>query len=105
MPTFLHVENFQPPATEHPTEEALSVAWTGAALADAIDKDVIARPATNTDAAFMAISQISGTALAIPERERMRLSKKGNWKFVLARKGATCTKRENSQIRTLSNSN
>jgi hypothetical protein len=85
---FLHVdENDHPAATEHPTQAALPdleldaqppaqlpVALTGAALAGAIDKVATARPVTNSDAAFMATSQIAGTALAIEEGGSFRQS-------------------------------
>ena len=70
MPTFLHVDdNAGQPDPEHPIQGALPdlkldgqpptqppAAFAGAALAGAIDMAAIARPATKSDDAFMAIS-------------------------------------------------
>lgn len=70
MPTFLHVrDNAGQPDTEHPIQGALPdlkldaqppaqlpVALTGAAFAGAVDKMAIARPATKSNEAFIAVS-------------------------------------------------
>jgi len=74
--TFLHGvdEKFQPAAKEHPTHGALPVAWTGAALAGAIDEIAIAKPATKSNEAFKAMSsQKLGQEMPNPERKITRL--------------------------------
>jgi hypothetical protein len=79
---FLHGvdEGVQPPAQEHPTQGGLPdlgldaqppaqlrVAWTGAALAGAIDEMAITKPATKSNEAFMAMSsQKLGREMLIP---------------------------------------
>jgi len=70
LPTFLHDDKFQPPAQEHPTLGALPVAaWTGAAAAGAIDEMAIAKPATKSNEAFIAMSsQELGREMAVPQR-------------------------------------
>ena len=86
---FLHVGENVPADPEHPTQGAVALrklvgtAFAGcAAFAGAIEKVATARPATNRDEAFMAISQIFGTVPAILEREPMPRFKKGHWKFL-----------------------
>lgn len=62
---FLHVGENVPAEPEHPTQGAAALrklvgtAFAGcAAFAGAVDKVATARPATNSEAAFMAISQL-----------------------------------------------
>jgi hypothetical protein len=81
---FLHVGENVPAEPEHPTQGAVSrlklvgMAVAGcAAFAGAIDKVATARPAMHSDEAFMAISQLSGIAPAIPEQKRMPRFKTG----------------------------
>jgi hypothetical protein len=82
---FLHVdEKFQPAAIEHPTQGALPdlklvvvapvVTRVASALAGAIDKIAIAKPATKSNEAFIAMSsQKLGREMPIPEGKIARL--------------------------------
>jgi hypothetical protein len=70
---FLHVDENVPAEPEHPIQGAVPLrklvgtAFAGcAAFAGAIDKVATARPAINSEAVFMAISQICGAAPAAP---------------------------------------
>jgi hypothetical protein len=76
---FLHVDENVPAEPEHPTQGAAALrklvgtAFAGcAAFAGAIDKIATARPATNSEAAFMAISSLIIPGQQIPSRSVMR---------------------------------
>ena len=76
MAKFLHVgEKRQPAAQEHPTRQgAAGAGLAGAALAAAIDEIAIAKPATKSNEAFIAMSsQKLGREMPIPERKISRL--------------------------------
>ena len=86
---FLHVGEYVPAEPEHPTQGAaglrklVGAAFAGcAAFAGTTEKVATARPATNRDEAFMAISHISGQHLPSRSESLCLTSKSGHWKFL-----------------------
>ena len=91
---FLHVGENVPAEPEHPTQGAVALrklvgtAFAGcAAFAGAIDKIATARPATNSEAAFMAISQLFRDGARRPGARAYARSKKGPLEILPVVKG------------------
>jgi hypothetical protein len=95
---FLHVDENVPAEPEHPTQGAVvlrklvGAAFAGcAAFAGAIDRIATARPATNSEAAFMAISQIFRDGACRPGARAYARFKKGPLEILLVVKGSNAS--------------